>query len=208
MTRLERQMEFIREIDKSKNIFRQTYIADGSRKENDAEHSWHLALMCILLHEYANEKLDVMKTMTMVLIHDLIEIDAGDTYAYDEVGNQSKKEREQMAADRIFHILPEDQGEYMRSLWDEFEEGSTPEAKFSAALDRIQPSMLNAASAGKSWEEHDVKADQVLERNKATKEGSKVLWEYSRDHFIIPNLKRRYGGEDGHELSGIDEWGK
>ena len=149
--RLKQQMDFILEADKSKNIIRQTYLSDGSRKENDAEHSWHLALMCILLSEYANEKIDVLKTTAMVLIHDIVEIDAGDTYAYDTQGNTTKREREVKAADRIFNLLPADQAEKMRALWEEFEAGETPEARFAATLDKIQPVLLTNANNGKSW---------------------------------------------------------
>lgn len=178
MTRLEQQIEFILEVDKLKNIIRQNYLADGSRKEDDADHSWHLALMCAILSEHSNEKIDVVRTMTMVLIHDIVEIDAGDTYAYDAVANTSKREREVMAADRIFNLLPKDQAEELRSIWDEFEEGATPEAKFAASLDRLQPIFLNSKSNGKSWKEHNVTRSQILKRNENTKEGSEQLWEY------------------------------
>lgn len=178
MTRLEQQINFIMEADKLKNIIRQNYLSDGSRKEDDADHSWHLALMCAILSEHANEKIDVVKTMTMVLIHDLVEIDAGDTYAYDPVSNVTKRERELAAADRIFQLLPEDQAAQMRELWDEFEENVTPEAKFATTLDRMQPFLLNAASGGKSWKEHGVTFSQVLERNETTPEGSEALWNY------------------------------
>lgn len=186
--RMQRQMEFILETDKSKNVTRQTYLSDGERKENDAEHSWHLALMCALLAEYANEKIDVAKTMTMVLIHDIIEIDAGDTYAYDAAGNATKRQREVKAADRIFHILPPDQEAYLRGLWEEFEEGSTPEARFAIALDKIQPVLLNDASGGKSWREHGVALPQILKRNEHTPEGSAALWEYAKG-LILKNVE-------------------
>jgi putative hydrolases of HD superfamily len=178
MTRLEQQINFILEVDKLKGIVRQNYLTDGSRKEDDADHSWHLALMCALLSEYANEKIDVLKTMTMVLIHDIIEIDAGDTYAYDTQANESKSQRELAAADRIFLLLPQDQAEEMRKLWDEFEEGVTAEAKFAATLDRLQPFLLNAASGGKSWREHGVTFSQVMKRNEVTPYGSETLWQY------------------------------
>ncbi len=183
--RLSRQMNFILEIDKLKNITRQTYIADGSRKENDTEHSWHLAMMCMLLSEYSNEKIDVLRTMSMVLIHDIIEIDAGDTYAYDVEGNTTKREREVKAAERLFGLLPKDQAEYMRNLWEEFEEHITPEAKFALTLDKVQPVMLNSASDGKSWREHGVKAEQIMNRNATTHEGSEKIWEYCK--LIIDN---------------------
>lgn len=189
MDRLEQQMNFILEVDKLKNITRQTYISSGERKENDTEHSWHLALMCTLLAEHANEKIDVLKTMTMVLIHDIIEIDAGDTYAYDAAGNTTKREREVRAADRIFQILPSDQASYLRDLWEEFEEGVTPEAKFALALDKVQPVMLNAASGGKSWKEHQVELSQILKRNEHTPEGSQALWSYA-EGLIMENVEK------------------
>lgn len=178
MTRLEQQMNFLLEVDKLKSIIRQNYLIDGSRKEDDADHSWHLALMCAILSEHANEKIDVIKTITMVLIHDIVEIDAGDTYAYDPAANVSKRERELAAAERIFNLLPKDQAEEIRSLWDEFEESVTPEARFATTLDRIQPLLLNAGSNGKSWKEHKVTLSQIMKRNEVTPEGSKALWEY------------------------------
>jgi putative hydrolase of HD superfamily len=180
MTDFEKQINFIMELDKIKNIGRQTYIADGSRKENDAEHSWHLALMAFVLADYANEPIDVLKTMKMVLLHDVIEIDAGDTYAYDVEGNKSKRVRELKAADRIFGLLPEPQAWEYRALWDEFEEMETAEAKFANMLDKVQPLFLNEASNGRSWEEHGVKKSQVLNRNSRTHEGSEKIWEYAR----------------------------
>ena len=190
MTRLEKQMAFIEEVDKIKQIGRQNYLADGSRKENDAEHSWHLALMTMLLSEYANEKIDVLKTMGMVLIHDIVEIDAGDTYAYDYEAQKTQKERELAAAERIFNILPEDQANKLRALWDEFEAGETAEARFAAAVDRVQPAMLNSASGGISWKEHDVTLSKALERNGKAALGSEVLWEYEKEHFIMANVEK------------------
>ena len=176
--RLKKQMDFLLEVDKLKFITRQTYLSDGKRKENDGEHSWHLALMAVLLSEYSNEKVDLVKAITMVLIHDIVEIDAGDTYAYDAVGNQSKREREVKAADRIFNILPEDQAKKFRQLWEEFEAYETPEAKFAHVCDNVQPLMLNDATDGLAWREHDVKKSQVLQRNSRTGEGSQVMMEY------------------------------
>lgn len=193
MTDFEKQISFIMELDKIKKITRQTYLSDGSRKENDAEHSWHLALMAFVLAEYANEPIDVLKTMKMVLLHDVIEIDAGDTYAYDTEGNKTKRERELKAADRIFGLLPKEQGEEFRSLWDEFEEMETPEAKFANMLDKVQPLLLNDAARGKSWQEHGVKQSQVLERNKRTGEGSDAIWAYAKT-LIGKNVK------EGHLL--------
>ena len=187
--RLEQQFAFIREIDKEKFIGRQTYLTDGERKENDAEHAWHMALMTVLLAEYSNEPIDVLKTMKMVLLHDAIEIDAGDTYAYDAAGNQTKKEREQKAADRIFPILPEDMAKEYRNLWEEFEESRTPEAKFAHVLDNAQPMLLNDASEGKSWREHGVKKSQIMKRNARTHEGSEAIWEYQKE-IIEQNIKK------------------
>lgn len=188
--RLEQQFEFIKEIDKEKFIGRQTYLSDANRKENDSEHAWHMAIMTILLSEYANEKIDVLKTVTMLLIHDLVEIDAGDTYAYDVEANKSKAAREQAAADRIYGLLPEDQQKKMRDLWEEFEAGETPEAKFAHTMDNIQPIMLNNATDGKAWMEHGVHLSQVLNRNKNTAKGSEELWEFAKDNFIRPSLEK------------------
>ena len=176
-SRLEKQIAFLTEVDKEKNIFRQTYLADGKRKENDAEHSWHLALAAVLLKEHMKEDADLGRVMTMVLIHDLVEIDAGDTYAYDTEGAATKREREVKAADRIFGILPEDQGTYLRELWDEFEAYETAEAKYAHLLDNFQPLMLNDASDGKSWEEHGVHKSQVCRRNARIPETSEIVWE-------------------------------
>lgn len=189
MTRLEKQMAFVEEVDKIKLIGRQNYLADGSRKENDAEHSWHLALMTMLLSEYSNEEIDVLKTMSMVLIHDIVEIDAGDTYAYDYEAQLSQREREEAAADRLFNILPEDQAKMMRALWEEFETCETPEARFAAAVDRVQPAMLNSASGGISWKEHGVTLSHVLGRNSKTAIGSETLWEYEKENYIYKNVE-------------------
>ena len=173
--RLEQQFAFIREIDKEKFIGRQTYLTDGERKENDAEHAWHMAIMTVLLAEYSNEPIDVLKTVTMLLIHDLVEIDAGDTYAYDEEAKKTQRERELKGAERIFGILPPDQGEKLRALWDEFEAGETPEARFAHTMDNIQPTMLNDASKGKAWATRGVHLSQILGRNKNTAKGSETL---------------------------------
>ena len=178
MERLEKQMEFILEVDKVKKIVRQTYLSDASRKENDAEHSWHLALMAVLLKEYSNEEVDLAKVIPMVLIHDLVEIDAGDTYAYDEAGAKTKRERETKAADRIFGLLPSDQGTWLRELWEEFEAYETAEAKLAHILDNAQPLLLNDASNGRSWAEHGVHKSQIYKRNEHTAEGSREIWEY------------------------------
>ena len=199
MDRLRQQLAFLMEIDKQKEIIRQTYLADGSRKETDAEHAWHLAMMCMILSEYANEKIDVPKTIMMVLTHDLVEIDAGDTYANDQTGNQTKKERELKAADRIYGLLPEDQRKYLRALWDEFEAMETPEAKFANMLDKIQPVCLNDQSKGKSWVEHNVCKRQIMERNSKTHEGSELLWDYIKK-LIEKNVEAGFiRGEDNRE---------
>ena len=189
--RLKKQMVFSLEMDKEKGIGRQTYILDALRKENDAEHGWHLALMTMVLSEYSNEPIDVARTMSMVVIHDIVEIDAGDTYAYDSVGNESKAEREQKAADRIFNILPEDQAEYFMNLWREFEEGATPEAKFATAIDSVQPLMLNDASNGLAWREHQVEATKVIARaEKKIRPGSEKLYQMVLD-IIEKNVEKK-----------------
>lgn len=189
-SRLEQQLAFIKEIDKEKLIGRQTYLSDGLRKENDAEHAWHMALMTILLAEYANEPIDVLRTVTMLLIHDLVEIDAGDTYAYDEEAKKTQIQREQKAAERIYGLLPKDQHDYLRGLWEEFEECKTPEAMFARTMDNLQPMMLNAATDGKAWKEHGVKLSQILKRNERTAKGSGKLWEYARAHWIEEHIKK------------------
>ena len=177
MTRLKQQLQFIVEIDKVKQIFRQTYLADGTRKENDAEHSWHIALMAYLLQEYASEPVDVPRVMLMVLIHDLVEIDAGDTYAYDPEGAKTKAEREKKAAERIFGLLPKEQGEMLKGLWEEFEEYKTADAKYAHLLDNLQPLLLNDAFDGVSWVEHGVKKSQIYKRNERIEETSPEVWD-------------------------------
>lgn len=186
--RLNKQFEFCLEADKEKFIGRQTYLSDGVRKENDAEHAWHMAVMTLILGEYANEKIDLLKTISMILIHDIVEIDAGDTYAYDEEKKKSQKSRELAAADRIFTMLPEDQQQKFRQLWDEFEAAETPEAKFARAMDNVQPIMLNNATDGKSWKERSIRLSQILKRNQITPDGSQKLWDYMRENFIRPNV--------------------
>lgn len=181
MNRLEQQLQFILEIDKVKKIIRQTPLSDASRKENDAEHSWHIALMAYLLQEYAEEPVEVSKVMLMVLIHDLVEIDAGDTYAYDEEGAKTKDERERKAADRIFGLLPEEQGMYLKTLWEEFEAYETAEAKYAHLLDNFQPLLLNDAAGGISWTEHQVKKSQIYKRNERIEETSATIWKCMQD---------------------------
>ena len=188
--RLEQQFAFCREIDKEKMILRQTYRSDAKSRENDAEHAWHMAIMAILLSEYANEEIDVLKTVTMLLIHDIVEIDAGDTYAYDSEAKKTQRQREQKAADRIFGLLPEEQQNQFRSIWEEFEACETPEARFARAMDNIQPIMLNALTDGKSWQENGVRLSQILNRNIRTEEGSKQLWEYTYANMIAPNVEK------------------
>ncbi len=163
--RLQKQIAFMLELDKMKNLYRQTYVLHENRKENDAEHSWHLAILAFMLAEYSNEPVDVLKTMKMVLLHDVVEIDAGDTYCYDAEANKSKAEREEKAAQRIFGLLPDDQRDEFYGLWREFEDSQTAEARFAAVLDRMQPLMLNYTREGISWKEHDVCRQQVLDRN-------------------------------------------
>lgn len=199
MDRLKQQLSFLMEIDKQKEIIRQTYLSDGSRKETDAEHAWHMAIMCLILSEYANEPIDVPKTVMMLLTHDLVEIDAGDTYAYDVQGNATKRERELRAAERIYSLLPKEQGAYLRGLWDEFEAMETPEAKFANTLDKIQPVLLTDRAEGKSWLEHGVREEQILGRNQRTHEGSEILWNYIQE-IIKKNVDAGFiRGEDSGE---------
>ena len=193
--RLKKQLDFILEADKVKNIMRQTYLADGKRKENDAEHSWHLALMAVLLKEYASEEVDLSKVIPMVLIHDLVEIDAGDTYAYDAVGGATQHTREEAAAQRIYGLLPEDQGKWLYDLWEEFEAYKTPEAKYAHLLDNFQPLLLNDASGGKSWEEHGVHRSQVYKRNERIPETSEIIWEQMKE-IIQKHIEQGHLFED------------
>lgn len=176
--RLKKQIEFIVEVDKLKKIYRQTLLMDGSRNENDAEHSWHLALMAMVLYEYSPEEdLDIIKVLKMLIVHDLVEIYAGDTFCYDEKGNLDKAQREEVAAERLYSILPSDQGHEFRALWDEFEERKTPEALFASSLDRLQPLICNYYTEGHTWVKYGIKSDKVLERNLPIKEGAPKLWE-------------------------------
>lgn len=186
--RLNQQFAFIKEIDQEKMIQRQTLLTDKKTKENDAEHAWHASVMALLLSEYANEKIDVLKTIGMILIHDLVEIKAGDTYAYDEVGKLTQKQRELEAADAIFGMLPNDQAKQIRALWDEFEAMESPEAKFARVMDCIQPMMLNDATDGKMWMQNQVRLSQVLKRNEKVTLGSQILWQYAYSEFIEPNV--------------------
>lgn len=189
--RIDKQFNFLRELDKEKFITRQTYLTDGKRRENDAEHTWHMAVMAVILSEYANEDIDLAKTLAMILLHDVVEIDAGDTYAYDEEGKRTQHEREEAAAHRLYGLLPDDQRDKYRELFMEFEEGLTPEAVFARAMDNIQPLMLNAATDGKSWSERKICVSQVLKRNEITPKGSTALWEYVLDRFIEANVSKK-----------------
>ena len=188
MERIEKQMQFILEIDKEKQIKRKTLQSNGKDFEDDAQHAWHMAIMTLLLSEYANEEIDVLKTISMLLIHDLVEIDAGDTYAYDEEGQKTQHERESRAADRIYSLLPEDQKKKLRDIWEEFEEGETAEAKFAHTMDNIQPAMLNAANGGVAWKERGISMSQIMKRNAHTAEGSQKLWDYAFENFFQKNI--------------------
>ena len=187
--RLQKQLDFILEIDKEKNIFRQTHLSGHGRNENDAEHAWHMAIMAYLLQEYSNEKIDVARVMLMCLIHDVVEIDAGDTYAYDAEGLKTQKAREEAAKERLYSMLPEDQKADLTAIFDEFEERKTPEAKFARALDNLQPLLLNNSNDGGDWRNHDVTAEKVYERQSRTLEGSEKLFEVT-DKILKENIAK------------------
>ncbi len=191
--RIKKQLDFCLEIDKEKNVFRQTHLSGHGRAENDAEHAWHMAVMAYLLKEYSNEQIDIGKTMLICLIHDIVEIDAGDTYAYDEEGKKTQKEREEKAKERIFSLLPEDQADELKSYFEEFEAQSSPEARFARAMDNLQPLMLNSSNDGGDWKAHGVTAEQVYKRQSKTLPGSKRLYEVTdeilKGHIERGNLK-------------------
>ena len=187
--RLQKQLDFILEIDKEKNIFRQTHLSGHGRNENDAEHAWHMAIMAYLLQEYSNEKIDVARVMLMCLIHDVVEIDAGDTYAYDAEGLKTQKAREEAAKERLYSMLPEDQKADLVAIFDEFEERKTPEAKFARALDNLQPLLLNHSNGGGDWKNHDVTAEQVYGRQSRTRDGSEKLFEVT-DQILKENIAK------------------
>ena len=187
--RLKKQLEFSLEIDKEKNILRQTHLSGHGRRENDAEHAWHMAIMAYLLKDYANESVDIAKVMIMCLIHDVVEIDAGDTYAYDAEGLKTQKAREEAAKERIYSLLPDDQKQDLQALFDEFEEWKTPEAKFARALDNLQPLLLNNSNDGGDWREHQVTEAQVYGRQRRTAEGSEKLYEVT-DQLIRENIAK------------------
>ena len=185
--RLKKQIDFILEIDKEKNIFRQTHITGMVRKENDAEHAWHMAIMAYLLKDYSNEPIDIAKTMLMCLIHDVVEIDAGDAYAYDPEALAHQKEREEKAKERIYSLLPDDQKEKLTAIFDEFEACETPESKFAHAMDNIQPLILNDSNNGGDWREHNVTVEQIYGRQRKTKLGSDRLFDVT-DEIIKKNI--------------------
>ena len=187
--RLKKQLEFVLEIDKEKNIFRQKHLSGQGRNENDAEHAWHMAIMAYLLREYANEPVDIGRVMLMCLIHDIVEIDAGDTYAYDAEGLKTQKAREDAAKERIFSLLPEDQKQELLQIFDEFEAFQTPEAKFARAMDNLQPLLLNNSNDGGDWKEHEVTAENVYGRQRKTKLGSEKLFEVT-DRILKANIAK------------------
>ena len=186
--RLERQLRFIAEIDRLKRVLRRTLLTDGSRRENSAEHSWHIALMAPLLAEYASADVDVGRVVRMLLVHDVVEIDAGDTFAYDATGNADRAEREGRAADRLFGLLPPDQAVELRALWEEFEAVATPDARFAHAVDRLQPLLQNLSTEGGTWRTHGVTRDQVVGRMRAIEDAAPGLWSFvirSIDEFWV-----------------------
>ena len=187
--RLSKQLAFALEIDKEKRITRQTHLSEHGRNETDAEHAWHMAIMAYLLREYANEEVDITKVMLMCLIHDIVEIDAGDTYAYDSEGLATQKEREDRAKERIFSLLPEDQKNELISLFDEFEAYETPEAKFAHSMDNFQPLILNNSNEGGDWKEHGVTSKQVYGRQSKTRLGSEKIYEIT-DQLIQENIRK------------------
>ena len=181
--RFERQVIFILEIEKLKTVFRRTYVLGTNRHENDAEHSWQLAMMAFVLNEYANEEVNALRILKMVLIHDIVEIDAGDTFCYDDKGALDKADRERAAAQRLFGLLPDNQAKEIQGLWEEFEGRNTPEAKFANGLDRLMPLLHNYHSEGKAWKEHGITKAQVMAKNKHIADGSTKLWEFA--HSVI-----------------------
>lgn len=187
--RFEKQVAFILEADKEKNILRQTHLSGHGRQENDAEHAWHMAMMIYLLKEYANEPIDLAKTMMMALIHDIVEIDAGDTYAYDAAAMETQAERERLAAERIFGLLPDDQKEELKGLFEEFEAGETAEAKFARTMDNMQPLLLNNSNDGGDWREHQVTRTQIMKRHARNQLGSEVIGRYTKE-LIEENIRK------------------
>ncbi len=187
--RLRKQLDFALEIDKEKNVFRQTHLSGHGRNENDAEHAWHMAVMAYLLREYSNEEMDIAKVMLMCLIHDIVEIESGDTYAYDEENKKTQKQREDDAKEKIYSILPEDQKQELIALFDEFEENRTAEARFAHAMDNLQPLLLNNSNSGGDWKEHGVTSKQVYGRHEKTRSGSEKLYQ-AANQIIWENIRK------------------
>jgi putative hydrolase of HD superfamily len=179
MTRIQQQYAFLAECLKLSEIMRQALLPTSRRRENDAEHSWHLCLMTLVLAEHSNQPVNIARVLRMLIIHDLVEIDAGDTYAYDTARLAGQHEREALAADRIFGLLPPDQGAELRAAWEEFEARQTPEAKFAAAVDRLQPILLNILTGGEKWREHGVTRKMVVARNQHAKDGADAVWQHA-----------------------------
>ena len=192
--RLQRQLAFVVEIDKAKSILRNSLVIEAGRRENDAEHAWHLAVMARLLAEYARDEIDVDRVIEMLLVHDLVEIDAGDTFIYDTVARERQAEKERAAADRIFGLLPADQAAALRARWEEFEARQTPEARFAGALDRLQPLLLNFHTRGHAWRKHGVRRAQVMAVNASIADGAPKLWDYARG-LIDEAVRRGYLAE-------------
>ena len=176
-----KQVAFIKEIDKLKYIQRKTKLLNSDRPENDAEHSWHLAMMTIVLAEHSDTPIDVLKVLKMVLIHDIVEIDAGDTFIYDTTKSHTNTDEELLAAKRIFGLLPTEQAEEFIAVWEEFEAGETDEAKFARSMDRFEPLLQNASNQGGTWAEFKVPYQKVYDKKKAIKNGSTTLWNYAEN---------------------------
>ena len=193
--RFEKQLAFALEIDKEKNVLRQTHLSGHGRREDDAEHAWHMAVMAYLLKEYANEKIDISRVVMMCLVHDLVEIDAGDTYAYDEEGKKTQRDREEKAADKIFGLLPQDQAEEFRGLFEEFDACETPEARYAHTMDNLQPLLLNDSNDGGDWMEHDVSFSQIGKRPSLSALGSEKIGCYINER-LEENVKEGHIRED------------
>lgn len=191
-SRFQRQLNFLVEIDKMKSIYRQTILIDESRRETDAEHSWHFALMALVLSEYAaDEHVDIHKVVRMALVHDLVEIYAGDTYAYDDAGNSTKEKREKAAADKLFALLPDDQTNVYRQLWDEFEQAESAEAQYANAIDCVQPLINNYMTKGKTWNQNKATSDRVYKRMEKVKAGAPKIYEWVVD-LIEDSIRKGY----------------
>ncbi len=195
MERFKQQLQFLKEIDGMKNVLRQTMLVDYSRRENDAEHSWHFAVTAMILAEYADKEVDLFRVLKMALVHDLVEVYAGDTFAYDEKGNEGKEEREKVAADKIFGLLPEDQGRELRSLWEEFDAMETRDALYAACIDRLQPFINNYYTQGHTWRRGKVKPKQIYKRMEPVKRGAPELWDFI-EFVINDSIKKGYLSPD------------